>query len=84
MTPWPSRFTATGAGGEAGQRAEAPIACLRGVDCVLGERQRLEPFDSVDHFNLEAVWIGQPHTLAGAGLVHGLDARGAARFGELR
>ena len=38
--------------------------------------------DAADYFDLVAIRLGEPHALAAARLVDGLDARGARRLGE--
>ena len=81
-TPWPMRLTCAGPRGSrissparaVGASPELSLCRFTGIGATC--------CDAADHFDLIAVRLGEPHALAAAGLVDGLDAGGAGRLGE--
>jgi hypothetical protein len=64
------------------QPAGAPVRLAAGVDRVARDLDRLDRLHAGDHLDLVAVGLLEPHPLAAARLVQGLDARGARQLGD--
>src|SRR6185312_17543041 len=67
---------------QAHQFAGARGGQLARIELLPFDVDRLDRGDAADDFDLIAVRLGEPHALAAAGFVDGLDAGGAGRLGD--